>query len=404
MPIYKNLVSLEPPGNNVLKKARLKQQIISQLYRDGQLSIHDLCSISKMSAPTITKAVDELVARQLVIKKGVRNSTGGRKPVLYAINPSAHYVMAIDLERSFIKMCVFDLSNKPASKIYEFNEGLDTLPDVFEFINDKILELLRNNRISKKKILGIGLSLPGLIDIHTGVSYTYLQGKKPVAAVLTELTGIPTFIEHDTKIMAWAEQSFGLAKGLQNVLCLNIGSGIGMSMILNGEIYRGHSGYSGEFGHIQLGSINELCHCGKTGCIETLAAGKFLISKAQRHLSGKSDGILYSKFKLNHKVTTSLIIDSAREGDIFSLDLLNKAGEAIGTGIAALIQLFNPELIILGGEMSKAADILLTSINQKIEVHSLERIRKDARIAVSALGDNARIMGSLALVMNKIFV
>ncbi|HLN53374.1 MAG TPA: ROK family protein [Lentimicrobium sp.] len=395
---------METPGNNYLKKARLKQHIINRLYKDGQLSIHDLCVSSKMSAPTITKAVDELIFRQLVIRMGIGDSSGGRKPGLFAINPSSRYVMAIDLERSFIKMCVFDFGNNPASKIYQFEEGLDTLPDVFEYINVKVHEVLKNNHISKKKVLGIGLSLPGLIDIHTGMSYTYLTSKKPVAAILTELTGISTFIEHDTKIMAWAEQAFGLAKGLNNVLCLNIGSGVGLSMILNGEIYKGHSGYSGEFGHIQIDRKGDLCQCGHIGCIETLASSKAIISKAQKQLVSETSGILYEKYSQGgDKLSSSMIIEAARQGDNLSFELINKAGEAIGIGIAALIQIFNPELVILGGEMSKASDIFFGPINKNVELHTIERIRKDARIAVSQLGDDARIMGSLALVMNKIF-
>lgn len=404
MPVYKNLVSLETPGNNYLKKARLKQHIINRLYKDGQLSIHDLCVSSKMSAPTIAKSVEELISRQLVIKMGVGDSSGGRKPGLFAINPSSHYVMAIDLERSFIKMRVFDFANNPASRLYEFDEGLDTLGDVIGYINQKVHEVLKNNRITKKKVLGIGLSLPGLIDIHTGMSHTYLKSNKPVAATLTELTGINTFVEHDTKIMAWAEQAFGLAKGLQDVLCLNIGSGVGLSMILNGEIYRGHSGYSGEFGHIQIDMNGELCHCGKVGCIETLAAGKAIIARAQKTLQEKPAGILYNKFQQSgSKLSSAMIIESAHEGDSLALELLVKAGEAIGIGIAALIQIFNPEMIILCGEMSKASDIFFKPINRHLELHTLERIRKDAKIAVSKLGDEARIMGSLALVMNKIF-
>ncbi|HLO37565.1 MAG TPA: ROK family protein, partial [Lacibacter sp.] len=297
-----------------------------------------------------------------------------------------------------------DFGNNPASKIYQFEEGLDTLPDVFEYINVKVHEVLKNNHISKKKVLGIGLSLPGLIDIHTGMSYTYLTSKKPVAAILTELTGISTFIEHDTKIMAWAEQAFGLAKGLNNVLCLNIGSGVGLSMILNGEIYKGHSGYSGEFGHIQIDRKGDLCQCGHIGCIETLASSKAIISKAQKQLVSETSGILYEKYSQGgDKLSSSMIIEAARQGDNLSFELINKAGEAIGIGIAALIQIFNPELVILGGEMSKASDIFFGPINKNVELHTIERIRKDARIAVSQLGDDARIMGSLALVMNKIF-
>lgn len=393
----------DPPSNNTLRRARIKQQIIKKFYKEGHLSIHDICQSVKLSAPTVAKAIDELIEQQLVVKIGVGGSSGGRRPGIYALNPSSRYMLAIDLERSFIRMAVFDFANKPASRIYHFNEGLDSLPDVFEYINEKVIEILKNNKISRKKVIGIGLSLPGLIDVHTGLSHTYLKDKKP-AATLTELTGIRTYVDHDTKLMALGEQSFGLAKGLNNVLCLNIGSGIGLSMILNGTVYRGHSGYSGEFGHIQIDNYGELCHCGKIGCIETMAAGKSILAKARKQITEGADSML-SMYKDNtdEQLNTSIIIEAARDGDNLSKELIEQAGHALGKGIAVLVNLFNPELIILGGELAKSADLLIDPIERNLDVHTIDRIRKDASIVVSKLGDDARIMGALALVVNKVF-
>jgi N-acetylglucosamine repressor len=396
--------SIESSGSNSQRKERLKQQLVSKLHKEGQLSIHNLCESFNHSAPTIAKTIDALIKQQLVIKTGVGGSSGGRRPGLYSINPSSHYVMAVDLERSFIRMGIFDFANKPASKIYEFNDGLDTLSDVFQFITSKVAELLKNHRISKKKVLGIGLSLPGLIDIHTGLSYTYLMDNRPVAETLSELTQIKTYVEHDTKLMALGEQAFGLAKGIDNVLCLNMGSGIGLSMILNGTIYRGHSGYAGEFGHIQIDNKGDLCHCGKVGCIETQAAGKSLIAKAGKLIeSGIKTELSIGYEDASFKLSTKDIIEKARAGDKVAIELLNDAGDALGKGLAVLINIFNPELIILGGELSKATGFLIAPIENNLEIHSLGRIRKDAKLVVSELGDNARIMGSVALVMNKIF-
>jgi glucokinase-like ROK family protein len=264
--------------------------------------------------------------------------------------------------------------------------------------------LLLAYNIDESKMLGIGISLPGLIDIKTGLSYTYLNTGKPAAEILSEKTRMPVFIEHDTRAMAWGEQAFGLAKGYQNVLCLNAGSGIGLSMILNGKIYTGHSGYSGEFGHIQIEPNGQLCHCGKIGCIETLASGKSLIARARQEISRGavtqlSDMLEGDLSKLNIK----LLMNAAKKGDQFAIDCLARVGEALGRGLAVLIHLFNPELIIIGGEMSRAADYMISPIESNLNVYTIARIRRDARIVASNLGDNARLMGTLALVMNRIF-
>lgn len=402
--LFKSSFGDEPLKNNQLRKLNLKQSIIRELYQNKQLSIHYLSKTIKMSTPTITRAIDELIEEQMVREIGIGESTGGRRPSIYGLMASSRYVIGIDLERYFIRMGIFDFDNKPVSEIHELNEGLETHNDIPGFLAEKVYELIEAYNIDRNKLLGIGISLPGLIDLRSGISYTYLNTGRPTAKELMDRLGLPVFLEQDTRSMAWGEQAFGLAHGHQNVLCLNIGSGIGLSMILNGKIYTGHSGYSGEFGHIQIEPNGQLCHCGKIGCIETVASGKVLIAKAKKditegsitQISGMINGDLS---KLNIKV----ILDAARAGDQYAIDLLGRIGEALGKGLSTLIHLFNPELIIIGGEMSKAADFLISPIESNLNIYTIARIRKDAMILSSELGDNARLMGTVALVMNKIF-
>ncbi|KAF0198721.1 MAG: rok family protein [Bacteroidetes bacterium] len=402
--LFKTRKSEEPVKNNFLRKIALKQSIVKELYQHGELSIFRLSQTIKMSTPTITRAVEELIEEQLIREVGIGESTGGRRPSLFGINPSSRYVLGIDLERYFVRMGIFDFANQPVSEIHELNEGLDTHPDILQFIAEKVSELMEAYGIDENKMLGIGISLPGLIDVKTGLSYTYLNSGRPAAEILSEKTGFPVFIEHDTRAMAWGEQAFGLARGHQNVLCMNVGSGIGLSMILNGKLYLGHSGYSGEFGHIQIEPNGQLCHCGKIGCIETLASGKSMVAKARREIAGGAISQISSMLEGDpSKLNIRMIMEAARKGDQFAIDLLAKIGEALGKGLAMLIHLFNPELIIIGGEMSRAADYLISPIESNLNVYTISRIRRDARIVASNLGDNARLMGTVALVMNRIF-
>ncbi len=402
--LFKVRKSEEPVKNNLRRRIALKQTIVKELYLHGELSIFKLSQTIKMSTPTITRAVEELVEDELIREVGIGESTGGRRPSLFGINPSSRYVLGVDLERSFVRMGIFDFANQPVSEIHELNEGLDTHPDILQFIAEKVSELMEAYGIDENKMLGIGISLPGLIDIKTGLSYTYLNSGRPVAEILSEKTKLPVFIEHDTRAMAWGEQAFGLARGYQNVLCLNAGSGIGLSMILNGKIYLGHSGYSGEFGHIQIEPNGQLCHCGKIGCIETLASGKSMVTKARNEMANGAVTQLNTMTEGDlSRLNIKIILAAARKGDQFAIDLLAKAGEALGKGLAVLIHLFNPELIIIGGEMSRAADYMISPIESNLNVYTISRIRRDARIVASNLGDNARLMGTVALVMNRIF-
>ncbi|PKP46471.1 MAG: sugar kinase [Bacteroidetes bacterium HGW-Bacteroidetes-11] len=402
--LFKSSFGEEPMKNNQLRKLNLKQAIIRELYQHKQLSIHYLSKTIKMSTPTITRAIDELAEDEMVVEIGIGKSTGGRRPSIYGLKASSRYVMGIDLERYFIRMGIFDFDNKPVSEIHELNEGLDTHPDIPGFLAEKVYELIEAYNIDRSKLLGIGISLPGLIDIRTGISYTYLNTGKPTAKELMDRLGLPVFLEQDTRTMAWGEQAFGLARGHQNVLCLNIGSGIGLSMILNGKIYTGHSGYSGEFGHIQIEPNGTLCHCGKIGCIETVASGKMMISRARKDLAegaiSQISGMINNDL---NKINIRIVLEAAKAGDQYAIDLLARIGEALGKGLSTLIHLFNPELIIIGGEMSKAADYLISPIESNLNIFTISRIRKDAIIVASELGDNARLMGTVALVMNKIF-
>ncbi|MEA5111541.1 N-acetylglucosamine repressor [bioreactor metagenome] len=402
--LFKSSFSEEPLKNNQLRKLNLKQFIVRELYQHTNLSIHNLARTIKMSTPTITRALEELISEGMVTEIGIGESTGGRRPSIYGLNPLSRFVIGIDIERYFIRIGLFNFANQPVSEIHELNTGLETQSDIIGFITEKISELIEAYGVDENNILGIGISLPGLIDMRTGLSYTYLNTGKPVAQILSERTSLPVFIEQDTRAMAWGEQSFGLARDLKNVLCLNIGSGIGLSMILDGKIYMGHTGYSGEFGHIQIEPNGQLCHCGKIGCIETVASGKVMLAKAKKDIADGAITQISSMIGGDlSKLNIRIILNAAREGDQYAIDLLARIGEALGKGLATLIHLFNPELIIIGGEISKAADYLIAPIESNLNIYSIARIRRDAVIVASELSDNARLMGTVALVMNKIF-
>jgi N-acetylglucosamine repressor len=390
---------------NLSKKFTLKRTILEIIYREGSKSIPDLSKIIGMSTPTITRAVEVMVSEGLILDEGIGTSSGGRRPNLFGINPLSRFVVGIDISRYFVRLGIFDLHNKPASSIKVFNEGLETKEDILGFIQKEVSAYLKDSKIDENKVLGIGIALPGLIDIRTGISYSYLHNDEtPAAALFEEYLKHPVYVEHDTRSMALGELAFGQAKGKQNVLCLNIGSGISVSMILNGQLYIGHSGFAGEFGHIQIEPGGELCYCGKIGCLETLASGTTMIRKAKKGIAEGATSII-SNLTNNDltKINSDIILSAAQKGDQYAIGLLSEIGEHLGKGMAALIHLFNPELIIIGGELSRAGNYITDPIQQNLNKYTIAKIRKDTKISISELGENAGIMGTLALVMDKIF-
>jgi len=386
------------------KKNSLKLLILKELYHNGCKSIPELSKKIHLSTPTITRAIDDLISNEFLIEEGIGNSSGGRRPSLYGLNPSARYVLGIDISRFYISLGLFDFNNQPVNEIKIIPEGLETTSDILTVLKGHVKEFIKETGIDEKKLMGIGIALPGLIDLNTGISYSYLHDDQPASKQFENILGHPVFVENDTTVMALGEQAFGLAQGKQNVLCLNIGSGIGLGLILNGKLYKGTSGYAGEFGHIQVDPEGELCYCGKIGCLETLASGKTMIKKARKAIE---NGATTSISKIvNHdvsKISIETVLQAAQLGDQFAISSLSDIGEHLGRGIAVLIHLFNPELIIIGGEMTKADNYIIDPIQQNLNKFTIAKIRRDAQIVISGLGKNAGLMGAVALVMEKVF-
>jgi len=390
---------------NYTKKNTLKLLILEELYRRGCKSIPELSKIIRMSTPTITRAIDELIAETLLVEEGIGSSSGGRRPNLYGINPSSRYVLGIDICRYSVRYGLFNFHNEPAAEIRVLNEGLETTKDIIGAIKTAVDQYITDTQIDESKLMGIGIALPGLIDIHTGISYSYLHEDKPLASLFEDRFHHPVFVEHDTKAMALGEQAFGLAMGKQNVLCLNIGAGIGLGMILNGKLYHGNSGFSGEFGHIQVDPDGQLCYCGKIGCLETLASGTTMIRNARKEIEAGATTLISSLVNNDlDKISSEVILQAAHRGDQFAISLISNIGEYLGKGIAVLIHIFNPELIIIGGELTKAENYLIDPIQQNLNKYTISKIRRDAQIITSSLGNNAGLLGTVALVMNKVFV
>lgn len=388
----------------VYKKHLLKKQVLEIFYRQGNQTIAELCEATNNSIPTITHLMGELITEGWVNNFGIGQSKGGRKPVLYGINPDYGYIFGIDLSRHFTRFCIFNLQNQQVGDWVEINLGLDNSEDILSVLKEEVGKILKKTKISNEKILGYGIAIPGLIDIKKDVSYSYKQfGETPLKELFGNLLGRPAYIEHDTKIMVLGELWFGLAKNFRNVLFVNIGSGIGLSMILNGELYHGNSGFSGEFGHIQMDSEGELCYCGKIGCLETIASGTALVKRARKKI-GEGKNSIIRKLADNNldEIKQQTIIEAAHMGDQFAIELLEEAGEVLAKGISMLIHLFNPEAIIIGGQMAEAENLIKDPIYQKLNKYTMLRLKQDTLILVSELKKRARLMGTLPVVMTRV--
>jgi len=384
-----------------------KLHILENLYRSGSMTVPDISRRTHISAPTTSKLLDDLIADQFVQDQGPgpASSGGGPRPRLYGLRPESRFILGIDIGRKTAKMAIINICNEMVTAIetYPVIEG-DELATV-KSVHQQAEILIQQSGIDRDSLIGVGIGLPGLVDAETGRSFTYYDfPDTTVQETFVQLFAKPVVVENDARVMTLGEHRFGLAQGRDNVLCLNVGWGVGMGMILNGKLYRGHEGFAGEFGHIRILPDGLLCHCGKQGCLETMASGTALTRLAREGLAAGKLTRLQEMVSDNlDLLEASQVVDAARAGDQYAISILAEIGKYLGQGLAVIIHLLNPDLIILGGRVSKAEQYILDPIKQALNQHSIARILNHTEICISTLQDRSGVMGAAALILEKVF-
>ncbi|MCK5777036.1 MAG: ROK family transcriptional regulator, partial [Bacteroidales bacterium] len=275
------------------KKNFQKNAIIEFLYKQGPTSNPDIARYTKMSSPTITKLLNDLIDSGIVIDMGIGASIGGRKPNLYGIKPDARYIVGVDIDCSMVKLGIFNLANEAVTEIITYFSNVKEKQQLFDELLTRLDELINERSLDKKLFLGIGVSIPGLINSKNGQTYKDLRiNGETLEEVFWNRYHLPSIIDSDSRVMAIGEQAFGYARDKENALCINICDGIGLGMVLNGKIYSGKSGLAGEFGHINVVKDGNLCTCGKYGCLETVASGMAMIEQAQQGIKKGQESLI----------------------------------------------------------------------------------------------------------------
>lgn len=399
--LFKNTVNQSQAVEQ--KKIAHKKHVLRSIYFNGPLSNSELAKQIKLSTPKINSLLLELIDEGLVNELGRGDSSGGRRPNIYGLVEDGFYVVGITLNITRTIISIFNSGNQQVSGPHYFPVKMEPNIDIFNHVNDKLEEVVRESNIDPDKILVAGIELPGLNNIKEGTNLTYFPGVKNLFDELRKIFGIPVYFNHDTKVRTFAEQHFGLAKNKKNVLLLQVDWGLGLGIIVNGKLYSGKSGYSGEFGHIPIVTNGPLCVCGKQGCLETMVSAK-AIAKQAREAIQKGSSSLISELVQNdlEKIDISVVIQAANSGDQFAISLFSEAGKWLGQGIAFLIQIFNPELIILSGQVAVASQFILAPIQQAIHTFSNRDISNDTEIVFSELGAKAGTMGAAAYALDQI--
>lgn len=405
--IIQNEAHINKLNNVEKKKFTQKIRIIKDIYVGGPKTNIEICKDFNISSPTSTGLLNELIEEDLVEKKGRAKSEGGRQPDLYGLKDNSLFVLSIAVGKFKTKMAIFDNNNRNLTGIKTFSIPISKDLSAVDEIYESAEALIRESKIDRQKLMGIGINTPGLVDSIEGNNHTYLKtdpDSVSLEMLLTSKFGIPVYLQNDVKSAALAEYRFGRARGRKNVLVISLDWGIGLGILMDGKLIRGSTGFAGEIGHIPLENNGMLCYCGKRGCLETVASGIALARMAKEGIKSGQDSLLneLSDQEID-KIVPQLVIDAANRGDQYAINILSKIGLNLGKGIAILIQLFNPELIILGGKIAEAKEYITTPIQQSINRYCMEQLREKTDIKLSTLGANADILASVAVVMEHIF-
>ncbi|WP_394995443.1 ROK family transcriptional regulator [Emticicia sp.] len=387
-----------------IKKSKQKKGILSELYFNNMNTIAELAQTLHISIPSITALIEELVEERWIVETGFAISKQGRRPAIYEINPSEKFVLVLDINTHDTKVSVLNLKNEIIFT-QTFDLQLKNNPSFLDTLFSLVDKIMEQKLANGKQIIALGVSIPGLVNKNTGINFTYnsLNSKdKSLGKLIEEHFSLPVSVVNDSKATAFGEYRFGLAKGKSHVLSINVDWGVGLGIVINGEIFDGASGFAGELGHIQVNPEGILCYCGKVGCLDTITSASSLLKNIKEGLRNGQISKL-GEYKDNlEDINLEMVIDAAQQGDAFSIDIIHTIGLELGKGLSIAVHLFNPQIIIIDGVLSKAQKLIVNPIEHAINKYCLSDFKEDLSIEISQLGDNAKIYGVHAYVVENL--
>ncbi len=382
--------------------------VLRMIYHEAPLSRAQLAVKTGLNKSTISSLVEDLLDRRLIHETGINSVGTGRPATQLEINAQAGAIVGVELGVDFVSVVLTDFlggilgrkqlgADPAASQEKTFGQTQSLIEDMVHLSSDLGL-----------RILGLSFSIPGTVDLDKGVlifAPNLHWHNVPLRDHFSNSTGLQVFIENDANAAALAEHLLGTAKHLKDFIFVFAGVGLGGGLFLNGQLYRGKGGYAGEIGHTSILAepIQQLCDCGNLGCWETYANQVSIVRRFQSRLDNRRSRENSSPLDgQNGPLSIGTIKRAADSGDPDAIDSLAEAGAAMGTGLAGLVNIFNPEKIILGGPISIVGDYLLPSIRQSVNKRAMSEIVLQTEVNLSTFGVDASLIGAAAVVLDDI--
>lgn len=387
------------------KNALQKKRIITHYIYNGCSTITDLAREMDLSVPTVTKFITEMCEEGYINDYGKLETSGGRHPSLYGLNPESGYFIGVDIKQFAVNIGLINFKGDMVELKMNIPYKFENTPKGLETLCKIIRSFIKNISIDAEKILNININISGRVNPESGYSFSQFNfEERPLAEVLSERIGCQVTIDNDTRAMTYGEYLKGCVKGEKDILFVNVSWGLGVGIIIDGKVYTGKSGFSGEFGHTNVFDNEIICHCGKKGCLETEASGSALHRILVERIKSGESSILSDRVDMkNNPLTLDEIIAAVIKEDVLCIEIVEEIGQKLGKQIAGLINIFNPELVIIGGTLSVTGDYLTQPIKTAVRKYSLNLVNKDSVIQTSKLKDRAGIVGACMLARSRMF-
>ncbi len=385
------MIKLETLSQDQIKEMN-RSNIINIIKQKGEITKQDIAVALKLSIPTVTTNINQLMEEGLVEGAGVGDSTGGRKPLILKFVENARYSVGVDISPDRVRIILINLNNSIIDEATFVYENDYSFREILEAIKAAIEKLIEGNHIAKEKVSGVGISLPGLVDEDRLI----LENAPNIGVrdfdfhEFQNSLRLKVFIENEANIAAYAEKEIGRTVNMRNVVYVSITEGVGTGITIDQHIYKSSNKKAGEFGHMRISDEAKQCNCGRTGCWELYASKKALFRYYREHTG---------------KIAASL--DEIFNEASLSLPPVQKAVEAyidsLFIGIENIILALNPELVIIGGELGKYEKEMLTLINGRNNMKCSFFEYEGTKVVFSALKDKGSLIGAALLPFEELF-
>ena len=381
------------------------KRIIAYYLNNSTSTIPELSKELNLSVPTIAKVIAEMCEDGYIVNCGKMDTGKGRSPVIYGLAPDSGYFIGVDLMSNGLNLGLMNFKGElvklDMDVPYQYRNSQEGLDELCGHVTDFIEQL----DIAKERILNVGVNIPGRVNPEMGHSFSRFNfEERPLVDLMAERIGCRVYIDNDTRAMTYGEMSKGVVKGEKDVIFVNLSWGIGCGLILNGELYTGKSGFSGEFGHFPSFDNEVLCHCGKRGCLETEISGMALHRNLLQSVKeGRQTLLAEQIMKDEASLTLDDIIDATLKEDLLCIELVEDIGQKLGRYLAGLINLLNPEMVIIGGSLARTGDSILQPVKSAVRKYSLNMVNRDSAIVLSKLQGKAGVTGACLLARKSLF-